>query len=104
MLTNLIIFIAFSICFSGSKTLLYVLCTGFIEGFSDPNLGSPKWFVGLSRVPLAGPRYGLSWGRLGFQGRTGVPEPGRSIDGRCGGRREQVEISGSTQSLVVRDA
>ena len=28
-----------------------------------------------------------------------VPEPGRSIDDRGGGRREQVEMSGSTQRL-----
>ena len=54
---------------------------------------------GMLRVPLAGPRYGLSWGCLGFQGQTGVLKPGRSIDGRCGGRREQVEMSGSTQRL-----
>ena len=37
-------------------------------GLPNPNLGSPKWFMGLSRVPLAGPRYGLSWGCPGFQG------------------------------------
>ena len=71
-------------------------------GLSNPNLGSPKWFVGLSRVLLAGPRYGLSWGRPGLQGQMGVPELSRSVDGRCGGRREQVEMSGSIQEYGSR--
>jgi len=57
---------------------------------------------GMLRVPLAGPRYSLSWGCPGFQGQTGVPEPGRDKEDRGGSRREQVEMSGSIQEYGSR--
>ena len=49
--------------------------------------------MGSLGVSLAGSRYDHSWGHLGFQGQTRVPDLGREKRERGGSRGEQVEMS-----------